>query len=414
MAADETLFHLPPAVANARKGSVVDIFPVLSLVACLPTLRLFFLSRRRSDLFIYTVGLLVAILYHVLQVHKPGGLGATSWLGLPGAAWRIIDIICADLMLARSTAHILGINHPFIASLPNIVLPSVLLVMMIVKPGNASLQQFTMFTGGCVLLTIAIQLVVDARAIVRHAVTHYNSTVVTRTVFFCLLGFSCFVAPMRYPGDYWFWHSAWHVCMGLAYFEVYAALCGLPGTGSRRSHLGAQQHGDKGASLQGRRHWMASSHANGEPPLAECAICGTCAKQELAGSPAGNAEAKPAMLGYDSLDEDARQQWPTSGHGHGRRGSRRQSGGHQAVDAAVPPPAGMHSGRSKSAGKQGGLGGSRDAAKEVATPVSSPPSRGKGKGRGSVSMKAAASGWEGALGMGDEATPPPRVHAQST
>eukprot|EP00967_Tisochrysis_lutea_P055508 scaffold69798_cov20-Tisochrysis_lutea.AAC.2 len=51
--------------------------------------------------------------------------------------------------------------------------------------------------------------------------------------------------------------------MGLAYFEVYAALCGLPGTGSRRSHLGAQQHGDKGASLQGRRHWMASSHANG-------------------------------------------------------------------------------------------------------------------------------------------------------
>ncbi|KAF5826282.1 hypothetical protein DUNSADRAFT_3777 [Dunaliella salina] len=119
------------------------------------------------------------------------------------AAWRIIDIICADLMLARSAAHVLGINHPFIASLPNVVLPSVLVALIFLRGGNVRLEQFTKFTGYCVLLTIAIQLVVDARAIVRHAVTHYNSTVVTRTVFFCLLGFSCFVAPMRYPSDYW-------------------------------------------------------------------------------------------------------------------------------------------------------------------------------------------------------------------
>jgi hypothetical protein len=35
--------------------------------------------------FIYTAGLAVAVLYHFLQVYKPGGLGDAKWLGLPGA-----------------------------------------------------------------------------------------------------------------------------------------------------------------------------------------------------------------------------------------------------------------------------------------------------------------------------------------
>ncbi|KAF5826283.1 hypothetical protein DUNSADRAFT_3778 [Dunaliella salina] len=206
--------------------------------------------------------------------------------------------------------------------------------------------------------------------------------------------------------------------MGLAYFEVYAALCGLPGTGAKRSHPGALQHRDKEALWQGRQHWMASSHANGEPPPARRSIAerGTNANGEkgdmLVGSSAGNAEVEPAMLGHDSIDADPGQLQRTSGRGRGRHGSRRRSGG-QASDARVLPPAGTTpSGRSKSAGRQGGYGGSRGAAEEVATPpprgsLRSPLSqRGRGRGRGSASKQAAVSGWEGVEGVSDEATPP--------
>lgn len=31
------------------------------------------------------------------------------------AGWRIIDIVFADLMLARTAGHILGIDHPYLA-----------------------------------------------------------------------------------------------------------------------------------------------------------------------------------------------------------------------------------------------------------------------------------------------------------
>lgn len=44
--------------------------------------------------FIYSAGLLVAILYHFLQVHKPGGLGEARWLGLPGAGVHVNGCMC--------------------------------------------------------------------------------------------------------------------------------------------------------------------------------------------------------------------------------------------------------------------------------------------------------------------------------
>ncbi len=59
-----------------------------------------------------------------------------------------------------------------------------------------------------------------------------------------------------------FWHSAWHVCMGLAYFEVYAALCGLPGGGG--GVMRARGRAVVQALLGGKpRHWMAASRSQG-------------------------------------------------------------------------------------------------------------------------------------------------------
>ena len=49
------------------------------------------------------------------------------------------------------------------------MLPAALLALLIARPGMASLTLFTKCTGGCVLLTIVLQLLVDARAIVQHA-----------------------------------------------------------------------------------------------------------------------------------------------------------------------------------------------------------------------------------------------------
>jgi len=32
---------------------------------------------------------------------------------------------------------------------------------------------------------------------------HYSFETMLRTVFFCVLGFTCFVVPIKFPADYW-------------------------------------------------------------------------------------------------------------------------------------------------------------------------------------------------------------------
>jgi hypothetical protein len=38
------------------------------------------------------------------------------------------------------------------------------------------------------------------------------------------LGFAFFVLPEIFVGWYWFFHSLWHVMIGIAYYELYQQL----------------------------------------------------------------------------------------------------------------------------------------------------------------------------------------------
>lgn len=43
------------------------------------------------------------------------GLASTYFWGISGAAWRTMDILGANLILARTMGHALGVDHPMIA-----------------------------------------------------------------------------------------------------------------------------------------------------------------------------------------------------------------------------------------------------------------------------------------------------------
>ena len=56
-----------------------------------------------------------------------------------------------------------------LTGLPNIGLPSFLITLLLTRPARTGLRVFTTSTGICTLLTIALQLLIDPRAIAHHA-----------------------------------------------------------------------------------------------------------------------------------------------------------------------------------------------------------------------------------------------------
>lgn len=92
------------------------------------------------------------------------------------------------------------------------------------------------------MATVVTKLAVDG---FRHF-PRYSWASAAKTVGWVAAGFSCFLAPHKMPDHYWFWHSAWHVCMGLAYYELYCTIEGVPRGGAANS-VSKTSEGGKGS-----------------------------------------------------------------------------------------------------------------------------------------------------------------------
>lgn len=60
------------------------------------TLALHWRHRRYADFALFSCGFILAIIYHWLHMH-PEGIANAQLLGLPGSAWRGLDILCAQV-----------------------------------------------------------------------------------------------------------------------------------------------------------------------------------------------------------------------------------------------------------------------------------------------------------------------------
>jgi hypothetical protein len=101
-------------------------------------------------------------------------------------------------------------------------------------------------TLGCMLLTLGVKLGTDGPA----TLPDYSGGVGARILASFLAAFTCFVAPHAMPDHYWFWHSAWHVFLGVGYFELYRHLLS-PRSAPRASKDGSSSSGGARRSSSG-------------------------------------------------------------------------------------------------------------------------------------------------------------------
>lgn len=192
--------------------------------ACAPTLMLFYRKGRWYDLCAYTFGFVVAIIYHMLHLYAHGGLASVSFLGIHGAAWRTIDILGANALLARTMGHALNVDHPFIAVLPNVVLPTALVVLLL-SGTTMGVPLASRVTAGIVGVTLVLQLVKGGYDMIQNWKTQYSHPRAIRAFTSMAVGIFAFSMPaIADPENYYLWHSAWHVLMGAGYWDLYVHL----------------------------------------------------------------------------------------------------------------------------------------------------------------------------------------------
>ena len=98
---------LSKGVTSAATGILLcDVLPLLSLLPCWATIVMFWRNKRMHDVFIFSAALCLAGCYHLAHM-RPGGLHG-ALLGIPGSAWRSLDILVAQSLLTRTLGHAVG------------------------------------------------------------------------------------------------------------------------------------------------------------------------------------------------------------------------------------------------------------------------------------------------------------------
>ncbi|KAJ9519818.1 hypothetical protein QJQ45_013484 [Haematococcus lacustris] len=185
---------LPEHLLKPPTGeSMFDVLPILSMVACIPTIMLFFRKKRYLD---------------AIHMGAHQGMDVVTFAGFTGAAWRTVDIVFANLLLARTLGHVLGVSHPLIAC----------------EMGIAMMSKMTC---GCMVMTLVAQLLAEGRAVALHVAERYTRAGVCRALVSIAAGLFSFYMPTLRPQAYWLWHSLWHVFMGVGYWELYRQIEGL-------------------------------------------------------------------------------------------------------------------------------------------------------------------------------------------
>ncbi|GMH38500.1 hypothetical protein BSKO_06384 [Bryopsis sp. KO-2023] len=205
---------VPSFIAKPTGNLSLDIFPLISLLSCLPTLRIYWLTKRRADFVIFSVGFVIAGIYHYCYLHKDG-LEASEFLGLNGSVWRTLDIVWAYGCLVRTLGHVIGAHHTCTLALTNVVFPVGIIFEIYRNPG---LKLMPLGLGTLIALSSLKITVEGLKTFPRFSKGHG-----LRAFLWAFLGFTCFVLPNRLA-MYWFWHSLWHLFLGLCYYELYVDL----------------------------------------------------------------------------------------------------------------------------------------------------------------------------------------------
>lgn len=124
MAGRLATINLPDFLERPTGVFICDVMPCVTLLVTIPTINLYYRSKRHWDVIHSVVAATLAMIFHMCHMHVDG-IQAASYFGIDGPTWRTLDVIAAQLLLARTVAHAIGDQHPFVASIPNVLLPAV-------------------------------------------------------------------------------------------------------------------------------------------------------------------------------------------------------------------------------------------------------------------------------------------------
>lgn len=206
--------EVPPFIAKPTGNLSMDLLPLVTLLCCVPTLRIYWEAKRRFDFALFSAGFVIAGMYHYCYLHEDG-LEAAVVLGVDGSVWRTLDIVSAYVCLVRTLGHVLGAHHPSTLALTNIVFP-VGLVVEIYRNPSLKLMPLALTT---LVGILSLKWTVEGFK----TFPRYSKGRGLRALIFAFLGFTCFALPNRFA-MYWFWHSMWHVFLGLCYYDLYMDL----------------------------------------------------------------------------------------------------------------------------------------------------------------------------------------------
>ncbi|DBB06986.1 TPA: hypothetical protein ACH3X1_011578 [Trebouxia sp. C0004] len=155
------IISVPKGLANTNTGLwLYDCMPLFTMAACVPTLFLYYRAKRWADLALFSLGFVLAVVYHICHM-AVDGLQSSTILGISGPLWRTFDIICAQWLLARTFGHAVGASHWVTQVLTNTVFPAVCLYYFWTATEQLPMKNIMHTLMAVILAALAAKLLVE-------------------------------------------------------------------------------------------------------------------------------------------------------------------------------------------------------------------------------------------------------------
>lgn len=214
------IISVPKGLANTNTGLwLYDCMPLFTMAACVPTLFLYYRAKRWADLGLFSLGFVLAVIYHICHMNVDG-LQSSTILGISGPLWRTFDIICAQWLLARTFGHAVGASHWVTHVLTNTVFPAVCLYYFWTATEQLPMKNIMHTLMAVILAALAAKLLVEGV----DTLPKYCRRRGAKALGLFVLGFVAFPMPEIFPKHYWLFHSLWHVLLAAGYYELYALI----------------------------------------------------------------------------------------------------------------------------------------------------------------------------------------------
>ncbi|KAL0019556.1 hypothetical protein WJX79_000427 [Trebouxia sp. C0005] len=189
------------------------------MAACVPTLFLYYRAKRWADLALFSLGFVLAVVYHICHMNVDG-LQSSTILGISGSLWRTFDIICAQWLLARTFGHAVGASHWVTQVLINTVFPAVCLYYFWTATEQLPMKNIMHTLMAVILAALAAKLLIEGV----DTMPKYCRRRGAKALGLFVMGFVAFPMPEIFPKHYWLFHSLWHVLLAAGYYELYALI----------------------------------------------------------------------------------------------------------------------------------------------------------------------------------------------